>query len=136
MTLRAARLGLLALLALANCRGDETVAGYGGGDVTWRLVELDGKVFKARAALHLGAKGEISGEAPCNRYFGTQTAPYPWFAAEKIGTTRRACPDLDAETAFLAALSDMTLSEVLADTLILSNDAGREMVFKAEANQN
>ena len=112
MTMRTALFGLVALLALANCRGDETVAGYGGGDTTWRLLELDGEAFKPRATLQLGAKGEISGEAPCNRYFGTQTAPYPWFKAEKIGATRRACPELEAETAFLDALSAMTLSEV------------------------
>ena len=136
MTLRATLFGLVSLLALANCRGDETVAAYGGSDVTWRLVELDGEAFKPRATLRLEAKGEITGEAPCNRYFGTQTAPYPWFAAEKIGATRRACPELDAETAFLAALSEMTLSEVLAGTLILSNDAGREMVFKADTAQD
>ncbi len=121
----------LALLTLANCRGDESVARYGGANTDWQLMELDGAPFDARATLRLGEDGEISGEAPCNRYFGTQTAPYPWFKAEKIGATRRACLELDRETTYLTALSEMTLSEVTGDTLILSNDAGREMVFKA-----
>ena len=120
----------LMCLALLACK-DETVAGYGALDTPWRLVEIDGQAFPAQATLRFGTDGEISGSAPCNRYFGRQTAPYPWFAAEELGTTRRACPALAHETAYLSALAAMTLSEVAGDTLILSNDAGREMVFRA-----
>lgn len=129
MVARAAFL-LTAMLGLGDCGGDETVAGYGGGDVTWALAELDGTAFEARATLGFPEEGRIEGEAPCNRYSGDQTAPYPWFRAEKIAATRRACPELDAEQAFLTALESMTLSEVAGDTLILSNDAGRQMVFR------
>ena len=125
-------LTLLALLALVNCRGDESVANYGGADTQWRLISLDGAPFTARATLRFGEAGAITGDAPCNRYFATQTAPYPWFSAEKIGATRRACPDLNQEAAYLSALAEMTLSEVAGDTLILSNDTGREMLYKAE----
>lgn len=121
----------LALLSLANCR-DESVAGYGAQDITWTLVEIDGTPFPARATIRFEDKGKITGDAPCNSYFGSQTAPYPWFSADNIGATRRACPELDSETRFLNALSDMTLSEVAGSTLILSNDSGREMLFKAE----
>lgn len=123
-------LTILFVMMLTGCR-DETVAGYGGGNTEWHLAELDGKAFSERAVLRLGDDGEISGDAPCNSYFGVQTAPYPWFSAEKIGATRRACPALEKEADYLQALSQMTLSEVLGDTLILSNDTGREMVFKA-----
>lgn len=42
-----------------------------------------------------------------------------------------ACPDLPLETAFLSALGEMTLAEAVGTTLILSNDAGRKMVFEA-----
>jgi heat shock protein HslJ len=56
-------------------------------------------------------------------------APYPWFEAGDIAVTRRACPDLAAETAFFDALADMTLAEVAGDALILSTPDGREMVF-------
>ncbi len=122
---------LVALCGLCACMGDETVAQYGGADAEWQLVEIDGNPFDARATLNLAEPGKITGQAPCNRYFGTQRAPYPWFAAKGIGATRRACPDLAAEQHFLKALGDMTLSEVAGDVLILSNDAGREMVFKA-----
>ncbi len=120
----------LACVALTACR-DETVAGYGASDITWRLVTLDDVPFTAIATLQFGARGEITGNAPCNRYFGQQSAPYPWFSAQDVGSTRRACPELDEENTYLTALSEMTLSEISGDTLILSNDAGREMVFKA-----
>ncbi|WP_299847026.1 META domain-containing protein [uncultured Roseovarius sp.] len=124
-------LAVLALLALVNCRGDETVAQYGGADIEWKLITLNGDPFPARATLQLGPDGKITGQASCNRYFGTQTAPYPWFSVKNVGATRLACPALDQETIYLTALSEMTLSEVAGDTLILSNDAGREMLFKA-----
>ena len=127
---------IAALGGLARCAGDETVSAYGGSATEWRLVELDGTPFAATATLNLSEPGRISGQAPCNSYFADQSAPYPWFRAGPIGATRRACPALDQENAFLTALSEMSLSEVSGDTLILSNDAGREMVFTAEGPQS
>jgi len=121
---------LAALSALGYCK-DETVSGHGGEGMTWVLRSLDGAPFTARATLAFPEEGEIAGAAPCNRYAGEQTVPYPWFSAERIVSTRRACPDLDAETRYLRALEQMTLAEIAGDTLILSNDAGREMVFRA-----
>ncbi len=117
------------LLALAACREDETVAGYGAAGVIWRLETIDGAAFAASATLTFPAEGEISGEAPCNRFFGRMETPYPWFEAKNLAVTRRACPDLPAESAFFAALGAMTLAEVSGDTLILSTPEGREMVF-------
>lgn len=121
---------ILVCFALAACR-DETVAGYGALGATWQLTELDGAPFAAKATLQFDEGGNITGDAPCNRYFGKQSAPYPWFTVEDIGATRRACPALEQESTYLTALSEMTLSEVSGNTLILSNDAGREMVFRA-----
>ena len=60
------------------------------------------------------------------------TTPYPWFGATQVASTKMACPDLAAETKFFEALAAMTLSEVLGGVMILSNDKGREMVFKAD----
>lgn len=83
------------------------------------------------ATLRFPQAGQIAGEGPCNSYTGAMTVPYPWFDAAEITITRRACPQLAEETAYLAALSDMTLSEVLGDTLILSTPEGRKLVFTA-----
>lgn len=121
----------LLVTSLAACRSDETVRAYGGADRVWTLKLLNGAPFPARATLTFPKAGEIAGEGPCNRYFGAMKVPYPWFDAGPVGSTRMACPEMAAETAFLAALEEATLSEVAGDTLILSNVEGLEMVFKA-----
>ncbi len=84
-------LGLVLALTLAACFEDETVTGY-GGDRLWTLVEMDGTAFNARATLRFGEDGKVSGQAPCNRYFSTQTAPYPWLDLGPIGATKMALP--------------------------------------------
>jgi len=126
------RLALIAgLLGLSQCGADETVAGYGGAGRVWTLTELNGAPFDARATLTFPEDGKISGQAACNGFSGPMTAPYPWFEVGDMIVTRMACPDLDKETAYLQALGQATQSEVADDTLILSNDDGLEMVFKA-----
>jgi len=130
MGMKAIAIALCALV-VAGCRQDETVGAYGGADRVWVLSEVDGAPFSQRATMSFPEAGKIAGKAPCNSYAGAMTAPYPWFEAEKLAVTRMACPDLQAETAFFDALSAMTLSEVSGDTLILSNDVGREMLFRA-----
>lgn len=119
------------LLLFAACTGDETVSAYGGAGQTWKLSEIDGQAFTAAATLTFPEPGRIAGRAPCNAWSGTQTAPYPWFEARNILSTKAACPDLVQEQRFLSALSEMTLSEVSGDVLLLSTPEGREMVFTA-----
>lgn len=126
-------LPLLGVFAMSACNKDETLSGYGATDTVWTLVELDGRLFAAQVALSFPEKGRIAGQAPCNRFSSTQAAPYPWFKAGPIAATRMTCRDMKAEQAFLQALETMSLSEVSDDTLILSNDDGREMLFKATA---
>ncbi|WP_323765059.1 META domain-containing protein [Marinovum sp.] len=123
---------MIAATLLATCDRDETLAAYGAAEASWRLDRLDGAPFTARATLSFPAEGVIAGQGPCNSFSGQQTEPYPWFGTGPLRTTRRACPELAAEQAFLAALRAMSLAEVQGDTLILSNDAGREMIFVAE----
>lgn len=128
--IRRAVLAALAGLALAGCK-DETVTGYGAAGKTWRLESIGAEPFDAEAVLSFPEPGRMTGEAPCNSFSAAQTAPYPWIAFGPIAVTRRACPDLEAEQAFLAALGSMSQAEILGDTLILRDEAGREMVFRA-----
>lgn len=118
------------LASLLQCGPDETLSGYGAGDTTWRLTELDGAAFPAQATITFPEEGRIAGEAPCNTYFATQSEPYPGFNVTQVAATRRACPDLALETAYFKALEAMTLAEVTETTLILSTPEGREMVFR------
>ncbi|MGC3938402.1 META domain-containing protein [Roseobacter sp. EG26] len=124
---------LISLIALAGCRPDETVSAYGAAGKTWQLVELNGQTVDQIATLTFPEEGRIAGEGPCNSYSAAMTVPYPWFEAGPIASTRRACPDLDFEADYFTALSEMTLSEVLGDTLILSTPEGAQMVFKSGA---
>ncbi len=126
-----ASLGLSALLGLFSC-SDETLTGYGAAETQWVLQEIDGAAFEAEAVLVFPEEGTLQGQAPCNSFQGQQTVPYPWFKAENIAVTRKACPELEAETRFFEALQAMTLAEVGVDTLFLSNEDGRKMVFSAK----
>jgi heat shock protein HslJ len=124
---------LMLPLIISSCSADETLAGHGGGDGrTWELVEIDGVAFPASATIIFGAKGQVAGRAPCNGYGATQNAPYPWFGLTNIISTQIACSDIDAETDFFSALTTMTLSEVSGPVLVLSDDNGRSMVFRAD----
>lgn len=118
-------------LALAAC-ADETVSGYAGTGAVWQLAEIDGTAVDYTATIRLPREGRVTGSGPCNTFGTVQTAPYPWFAIGPIEATERACPDLEAEQTFFAALGTMSLAEVSGDVLILTNEAGRQMVFRAQ----
>lgn len=115
--------------ALSACAGDETTSGIAPEGSIWTLSEIDGRPFAALATIGFPAPGKIAGDGPCNRYSGNQAAPYPHFRAERILATKRACPDLDAEQDFFAALARVTLAEVEGDVMTLSAPGGPEMVF-------
>ncbi len=125
-------ISISALLVASACNGDESLAKYGAAGKVWTLTEVDGAAFDARATIEFGDNGQISGQAPCNRYSAKQTAPYPWFKIGPTMATKMACPELQSESAFFASLEAMTLSEVSGSTLILSNDKGRTMIFSAQ----
>ncbi len=121
----------LPLMAMFQCDRDETVAAYGAAEQTWELQEIDGQPFEASALIRFPEEGKIEGYAPCNSYQGQLSAPYPWFEITDLTATRAACAGLEAEGMYFAALMAMTQSEVSGDVLILRNDDGHEMVFKA-----
>lgn len=119
----------LALALPAACVADETLTRYAGAGSAWQLRQIDGAAFAAEAVLSLPEAGRISGSAPCNTFTASQSAAYPWFQPGPIAATRRLCAAQAEEKRFFGALQEMTLAEVAGDILILSNEAGREMVF-------
>ena len=123
---------IVLLSFLATGCSDETISGYADREAVYRLVELNGAPFPARATIAFPEPGRAAGEGPCNVWSAAQTVPYPWIELGPIAATRRACPELEAEVAFFAALSEATLAEVSGEVLILSSDDGLQMVFRAE----
>ena len=111
------------------CKSDETVTAYGGAAATWTLVELDGAPFSERATLEFGEDGQVSGQAPCNRFTFTNTLPYPWFETGPVAATKMACANLEAESMFFASLSAMPRVVVGDGQMVMANDEGGEMVF-------
>jgi heat shock protein HslJ len=124
------RLLCAALLALSACSTDALDV-YNEPETIWTLAQMGGAAFPAGATLTFPEPTEIAGQGPCNRYFGAMNAAYPQFAAGPIGSTRMACPDMAAETAFLAGLETATTAEASENTLTLSNSDGLLMVFKS-----
>lgn len=124
------RVFAVALLGLIPaCQSDETVAAYGAADVPWKLVELNGVQFSDRATLVFGEDGQVSGQAPCNRFNFTNGLPYPWFETGPVAATKMACPNLKAESAYFESLSAMTRVVLSDGKMVMANDEGGEMVF-------
>lgn len=119
--------GLLAATP-AYSHGDH--AAFDAPGHVWQLVELNGAAFPARATLTFPEPGKLAGEAPCNRYFGEMWGDFPWFKAARIGSTRRGCPELAAEQAFLKALAAMSQADVSDTHLLLTGQDGQRMVFR------
>ena len=119
----------LTVLALAACASQETVSQYGGTNYLWKLSEIDGVPVDYAAELSFAADGGVSGEGPCNAFTANQSKPYPWIEIEIDVVEQIYCVDIDREEAFFAALQDMALVEVSGPVMLMSNDAGRQMVF-------
>ena len=112
-------LTLISLAVLVACASDETVAGFTGTDRTWKATDDSG------LSLRFQSGGRLKGSSPCGDFAGEQTAPYPWFDLLVLKAPASPC-DID-----VLELTAMTQSEVSGDTLLLSNDAGISLEFRA-----
>ena len=97
---------LLAAVAVISVQ-----AQTGIGGVKWTLKKLDGRtVAKTQAFLEFDeATSRVTGNAGCNRLFGSYQMNGTRFDAGRLGTTKMACFDAvlaRTETAFLKALGD------------------------------
>lgn len=119
------------LLLASGCVSMENVNFYGGVGATWNLSSIDGEPVAAGTDMRIGYLGALSGNAGCNTWQAKDTSVYPWFNVETISSTFKACPGQEAEQAFFEALKDMTIAEVLGETLVLSTVEGREMLFRS-----
>ncbi|MBL4751428.1 MAG: META domain-containing protein [Amylibacter sp.] len=105
------------------------MSGQTQGVDIWVLDKMNGTSIATLVTIEFPKEGEVAGQAPCNRYFGKQTVPLPWFEIKEIGATKMACDDLKLEVQYFNALQEMTTAELIQDMLILRSDDGKSLVF-------
>jgi heat shock protein HslJ len=123
------RISLIVLSILTSCFKDETVSGQTNDEAIWLLSTMNEAPITTHITIAFPEEGKIAGQAPCNRYFGSQTAPLPWFEIKGLGATKMACPELELETQYFTMLQKMTTAEITGNTLILATDTGSILVF-------
>lgn len=127
-TALAAALALVAMLCLAPpaARADETALALDLLALDWRVTEVDGAAPGWTATLDLGEPGKVSGQAPCNRYFGLLVWTGSSFTVGNLAATKMACLHMQGEAEFLALLQGIETAEQLPGLLILTG-GGHEM---------
>ena len=101
----------------------------------WHLVQLRGNdvAFDAQSFnIRFSDDGTLSGIGACNRF----NAPYSVMEkrAINIGTiasTRRLCPNIEAEQSMFRELDDATFYEIDGPMLLLLKDGEIRAIFKA-----
>lgn len=93
-------------------------------NATWTLIEFQNNpIENSTITLHFSAPDKmIYGTADCNNFF----AGYTLYAADKhnikignVGATRKACPDMEDELKFTAALSSVSRITLEGDRLAM-----------------
>ncbi|SEB45919.1 META domain-containing protein [Rhodobacter sp. 24-YEA-8] len=113
--------------AAGAARSAETIS---GGE--WLVIAQDGVRVSYEASFAIDADGQISGKAPCNRYFGPNQAELPALALTAIASTRMACDRMADEHAYLTALGAMTGAEIRGETLVLTGPDDSSLEFSRD----
>jgi heat shock protein HslJ len=124
MTLIALALAGFVQAALA----DETALVPDFTQMDWLLIEVDGARVDFAATLNLGAPGQATGQAPCNRYVADLTRDGDRFVLAAIGATRMACAQMAAEADFFQVLQGVETAAQQPGMLTLSG-GGHQLVF-------
>lgn len=75
---------------------------------------------------------KISGDAGCNKYFGSYKADGKNLKFDGIGMTRMLCPNMNFENAFTTNLDSVSTYQITDVTLILKDNSGNNLI---ELNQ-
>jgi heat shock protein HslJ len=107
----------------------------GLGNVRWELIELNSKrVTNSKAYIEFNeSEKRITGNAGCNRMFGSYELNDDVFKVSGVGSTRMACLQTDAmatEAAFLKALESATNLKKSGRNLTLYSGKARVMRFR------
>jgi len=98
----------------------------------WVAEELAGQPAApgVESSLVVAPDGKVSGNAGCNRYFGSAILSGEAMSVGNLGTTNRACqePAMSQEARLLQALDGTRGYRVQDDTLLLLDGAGTTLV--------
>jgi len=128
-SIRMIRSSLILLSILTACFKDETVSSLTENTDVWVLKTMNEVSITPIITIRFPEEGRIAGQAPCNRYFGIQAVPLPWFEVKGLGSTKMACLELAMEGRYFDLLQKMTTAEITGDTLILKSDNGQTLVY-------
>lgn len=109
----------------------DTVGEAAPASTVWTLTEVNGGEANFGATLRLLNSGRVLGSGPCNAFEAVQAAPLPWVEFTNFTSGSRDCAQAREEEAFLLALQSMDFAEVAGSSLLLSNDAGQSLFFRA-----
>ena len=122
--------------ALADSDGDTTATGIDLVDTTWTLIKIYGEAVSADAEATLDfATEQISGIAFCNRFFGPYEQDNDALSFGMLGSTMMACPDMEHEGEYLAALGTVAGYRMDADNLVLTDADGNAVLVFSPAEQ-
>lgn len=78
--------------------------------------------------------GHLSGNATCNRFFGSYVLEGDTLTMRPGGSTRMSCPPeyMAQEQAFIATLGQVARYEIVESTLLLQNAEGRILLILEE----
>ena len=121
---------VLMLSSCCNCgrRSAEPVDLQG---VTWRLIELNGKVVPnqsdtTRYTVILSKDGQLNGRGDCNSYFGRYVSNKDGeLILSPDGATKAMCPDMRRETEFLYMMPEVRSFKIDGNILMLFNSEGK-----------
>lgn len=114
-------LAFCSLILLASCGAMKTKVGTAQASLdnsSWKVSEN----VKGNAPTLVLEAGKITGNAGCNTYFSTQVNIDPTagnFSAKNIGSTRKACDNMEVESTYLKMLDETTNYIVKDNTLEL-----------------
>ena len=103
---------------------------------TWQLIQIMGSDIKAEGesyTLQLHDDGTVSGQGDCNLLTANYTTNSKRaLNIDQIGSTRRLCPNAEAEQAYFEMLDKVTHYEMDRDMMSLLSDGTLVAIMKAQ----
>ena len=105
----------------------------------WQLVQIMAKdvvTADQNYTILFESNGTMNGMGDCNRFTATFTTDMSRnLDISNLGSTRRLCPNADAETEFFTMLEEVTHYEMDADMMLMLSNGTLVAIFKAQQPQ-